>query len=284
MKLDEVEKVLHEHGYEVFYLDGFGFDIVARERRSILLKISENINSVKAHVAQRLRRISWFFDAKSFIVGNRRGPEQLMDMVIYHRYDMPAITPNTLNYILNGEKVSCVSRRGGLFFEINPDKIDVSMSDDIGVSRRCAYYYKSGEVPSVKPARMKKLKKLFGEDVTVMIEFTNREIDVKAIHPDMIQKKFSEIGLKSVSVREHICDVLAGTKDENVISKAANSERTLHYYSDRVKSACDALDLKPIFILRRKPRQKSIKDIPVVSVEELRSINDKKELLEMIEI
>jgi putative transcriptional regulator len=283
MKLDEVHRILETQGYEIFPLKGFGFDIVAKKRSNVFLKISENINSVKAHIAQRMRRISWFFDAKPYIIGDRRGDEQLLDAVVYQRYSIPAVNVRTFEYILNGEKITAFSERGGIYCDIKPGKIDVGFAPETGVTKRCVYYYKSGEIDSVKAERAGKLKKLFGDEVLANVRILDSKVEVDLRHPDFLQQRFSDMGFKSISVHEHIADVLAGAKKEQLLTKTGSSESTLQYYADRIKSACRALNMGPVFVIsRRKTNRKFIKDIPVISMQELKEIKSKDELFEAI--
>ena len=122
MLIDEVEDILEENGFGYSGYSGC-FDIIARKRDIFLLKVLSNIDSFQEEQGDSLKILSRNLPASTFLIGEHTRRECLQDDVMYERFGIPAITTGTFDKILNNEFPMIYRLRGGLFAEVNPEKL-----------------------------------------------------------------------------------------------------------------------------------------------------------------
>lgn len=118
--IKRVEKLLERSGYN--YCDYFGcFDIAAKKgKKVVLLKILNNVDSIKEEQANSLKTIATNLEATALIAGDRTRRERLEEEVIYHRFDIPTVSTSALgNFFMEEAKPLITRARGGLFAEID---------------------------------------------------------------------------------------------------------------------------------------------------------------------
>ena len=122
--IQKVEKTLKERKFNVCRYENLCLDLAAKQESCLLLlKILFNIDSIQKDQALGLRVLSSILNARSYIVGKITRTEFLKDGIVYERFEIPAVTPKTLEMILD-EKYPILRRdRGGLFVTIDPIKL-----------------------------------------------------------------------------------------------------------------------------------------------------------------
>ena len=152
---NKVMELMEENDYDYFSYSGC-FDILARKDEIFLLKLLNNIDSFQQEQADNLKVVSKNLDAQAFLVGSKTRRELLEDNIIYERFSVPAVTPNTLENILES-KIPKISRsRGGLFVNVNPQKLregrekaGLSQSElarKIGITKKSIYEHEHKEM------------------------------------------------------------------------------------------------------------------------------------------
>jgi putative transcriptional regulator len=284
--IEKLKQGLEKRDFEVLPVWGMGFDLIARRKGTYIIKYSENINSIKAAGAHKIKKIAGFLKSFAVIVGSKINDELMDDNVVYHRYGIPALNETTFYSILDGEMPRAVSGRGGITIEIDSSKIgdvDVdSAAQKLGVSKRNIFYYMSGDISSIKPERLENFKSEFG-DVFKHYEMKRFELDEREKYQFSFVHRLDEMGFENMEVNMSACDLLSRLHEFGLASKVGNSEWTLRYHADRIKHASSALGLKPLFVLRtRRKLKKEIKDIPTIST---KTIGDSspEEFLEIVE-
>src|SRR3989344_8528959 len=98
----EVERILDENDWD--YSQGAGcFDIVARKKELMLLKLLDNIDSFQEEQSRNLLAMSSALDANAFVIGSHTRRENLMDNVIYDRFGTFAMTTTTLQSMMESD-------------------------------------------------------------------------------------------------------------------------------------------------------------------------------------
>jgi putative transcriptional regulator len=276
---------LKSRDFEVAELWGMGFDLVAKKDETYLIKSSENINSIKAGVASRLKRIAGFLRSFAMVVGEKRGNQPLHNRVVYHRYGIPALNQRTFYDVLDGDFPERRSEKRGIIAEIDQSRlgeIDVEkVAKRLGVSRRCVFYYMSGDVGAIKQDKMEIFKEEFG-DVFKPYELKKFEIESDSSSYKFAQR-LEEMGFENAAVNTRVCDLLSRMQELGIVSKVGNSEWSLRYHAGSIKHVSEALEMKPLFILRtRKKMKKEVKGVPAVSTKTI-SESDSEEFLEIVE-
>src|SRR3989338_10769619 len=120
--INRVERVLEENNYDYSEYSGC-FDIVARRKETLLLKVLDNIDSFQEHQSLNLKVLSSQLEASTFVIGSHTRRENLMDNVIYDRFGTFAMTTTTLQAMMESDMPTLYRNRGGLFAEVNPAKL-----------------------------------------------------------------------------------------------------------------------------------------------------------------
>ncbi len=144
-------------------------DVAASGDSKMLLRLSQNIDSVSKREASSMKSAAEVIGAEAMIIGER-GHKLLCDQAIYERYSVMAMTPEALGDYLDGEPL-CLAERGGFKFEIENLKAlresagfsRGQLARRLGVSVTMVRKYEDGSSPS--PTTAKRLVDLFGSRV-----------------------------------------------------------------------------------------------------------------------
>lgn len=132
------------------------FDILARrDDILIILKIYKNIDSLTQSQAEELSKVAGTFLASPIIIGLKSKHNYLEEDVVYERYELPVISPQTLcNIIANEIHPEILSKRGGYYVKVDGkmlkqmrEKYNLSLKElaDLShVSRETIYKYEQG--------------------------------------------------------------------------------------------------------------------------------------------
>lgn len=140
------------------------FDIIAKKKNSkFLIKILKNIDSLSVEQSSALLKISNLLNATPILIGSRTRNYSMENGVVYERYGIKSITPNTFERYLGGAPPMVYSGRGGFFVNIDGtelrkvrEELNISigeLADFANVSRKTIYKYEQNMAnPSVEVA------------------------------------------------------------------------------------------------------------------------------------
>ena len=162
------------------------FDILARrDDILIILKIYKNIDSLTQTQAEELSKVAGTFLANPIIIGLKSKHNYLEEDVVYERYELPVISPQTLcNIIANEIHPEILSKRGGYYVKVNGEllkqmreKYNLSLKElaDLShVSRETIYKYEQGNSQTY-PETLLMLEEILN---------TNRAVDINLFESD----------------------------------------------------------------------------------------------------
>jgi putative transcriptional regulator len=133
------------------------FDLVAKKDVFLLLvKLLINIDSLREEQAYELKKLALMLSASPLIIGKKiRKSNDIEDGVVYSRYDIPAISKDTLrNLLINHVPPLIYTHRGGYKVKVNGEllkekRLEMGMSLNelarrVGVTKRAIYEYERG--------------------------------------------------------------------------------------------------------------------------------------------
>lgn len=139
---------LKSAGYDVFINAYSGmemcFEIIARHHShsefspNLLIKIIDNIDSIKPHIVNELKLIGRLMAAIPLLVASRNRHSILEDDSIYNRDELIAINLNTFHKILSSPHIPLAlsfAKKGGLFYDVNGEKM-THLRKEVGMSRK----------------------------------------------------------------------------------------------------------------------------------------------------
>lgn len=275
MLLQNVEEILDEAGFSYCEYRGC-FDIAARRDYILLLKVLTNVDSFQEEQANNLKVLSRDLEAKSMLIGLHTRREALSDNIVYERFEVPAVTPKTLDRMLHGFLPSLYRFRGGLFVDINPAQLrkarkDAGMSQSqlaqkVGITKKSVYEHESGKLRAVYQ-NATKIERVLRSRIIVPLELRvsySADSRPKSRFESKISRNFRRMGFETDSVYQSPFNMIAREKflllsdvDENM----RRIERNIPYISD-----FSSVTKKPAIVVTS---EEANFDIPSIKEEDL---------------
>ncbi len=220
--------------------------VAARGDRKLLIKVTRNIDEVHYREAKELHNIAYTLNIPSLIIGETYNRKPMEDMVMYERYGLPAITPQTLESVLSGrEEILLYYKRGEFYVSIDRRKLreareskKMSLGDlalALGVTRKAVYEYERGTM-DLNIDKAERLVEILGEDILKPIDIfkpptksiEDEEALTSATPSTLIVKHASKKGYRATCATSTVFDVALNTgKTKYTIIVEKRKERLL---------------------------------------------------------
>jgi len=288
--------LLQESGFivESFLHSNMCFDIIARKgKQTIILKVFENIDALRAEQALELKKLVVLFDAAVLLVGEKTKAFALEDNVIYNRYGISAVTYNTLRNFLKGNIPSISCFKGKEIVELNAEKLrekrnemGISFNDlarELDTTTESLYRYEQGAKASLGMA--KKLEAFFKTDLISEIDFLEKpqqidEMFLEERPEDEALGKIHAMGAKLALFKRAPFRAFSNPSERLLISEAKSKQ-------EAKRKALKLEKAKVVFkthsvIISKEPAKKTLGKSAVVGEEELDSFTKFSELFDLI--
>ena len=325
--LERINFLLKRANFETLSLDSFStkknqfcFDILVKKQDSIFtIKVFPNIDNLNQDILRDMKSLSLLLKSKPLLIGIRKRYQKLEDNTIYIREDLPFITVNTLENILNNNYPYILARRGGGIMFLNGDlvkelrsKHNISrqeLADKIGVTKRTICSYETENMhPSEKIAQ--KVLEIFGDNSIFkqinVLEWNfklNRDIMTTSEESELspfeahIYEVIKDIGISSYWYKKGPLPFKCSIYSENLVSNERNDFYPLFSGISDEKKSINELNIKclkvftslfnkqALFIINNDIKiPESEKDkIPIVKIKELEKIDDEDQFIELIQ-
>ncbi|WP_297506973.1 transcriptional regulator [Thermococcus sp.] len=297
-----VETVLRGAGYKTARLDfrGSCFDLVASRTLTLLfVKVVTNIDTVTEEQAEDLKRLARFFNASPIIVGLKSKNAELEEGVVYERFGIYALRPETLyDVLVENELPAVFAERGGLYVRINGKLLRElrerhgysvgELSRLLGVSRKTLLNYEKGEqAVSLDVALL--LEDIFDEPLVEPIDVLNAKVEAKLdLKPETplereIFERLRALGLGLVKVKKAPFNAVS-RGDEFRILTGIDEKKTSSTVrrAEMVAEVGRIINSEGVFILE-KTKTEVVDSVPLIPKESLREVRDADELINLIE-
>jgi len=252
---EEVGSTLRSRGFRIGFLEYPGgerksIDIIARRgSEKLLIKVSLEVDSVGYKEAYELTAISSVFGGLGVLVGRKTKKKELEDYVIYERHGIPALTPETLEELVEREEIFVYADRGGYYVRVDGRKLkekreemNMSLGDLaylLGVSRKAVYEYEKSKM-NLSLTTALRLVEIFGDEILVPFninELREREkttakkarITLRNAKLERIVYELSKMGLGTIVATEKTpVDLAVKSKDELAIASKDNVPHPEH--------------------------------------------------------
>lgn len=289
--VNNVVNILIKNGFSVAVSEGC-FDIAARREHLILIKILLNIDGMNEEQATSLRTVSYFLSAYPMVVAVKTNREFLNDEMIYSRFQLPVVTPGTLNTVLEEEAVAIKSAKGRHTAEIDAaalrekrSEMKMSMqelADAVGISKKALYEIETKRVnPTVET--LERLEKQLKIDLKTNYEMKVAEktfMKPKDEFERTVDKELKRMGMESSSVRYAPFEII-GREKFSVITSLSKDGLKIKREARTVRSLSDILATSGFFVAK-KSEGKAVSGVPVLLESELPEIDTPKELKKVI--
>ncbi len=297
-----VEAILRSAGYKTARLEfrGSCFDIVASRLVLLLfIKVVSNIDTVTEEQAEDLKRLAKFFNASPLIVGLRSKNAELEEGVVYERFGIYALRPETLyDVFMNNELPAIFAERGGLYVRINGQLLKElrerhgysinELAGLLGVSRKTLLNYERGE-QAVSLDVAIRLEELFDEPLAEPIDVLNAKVEAKLdVKPESplekeVFERLKHLGLGLVKVKKAPFNAVSKGEEFRILTGIDEKKtRSTLKRAEMVAEVGKIINSDGVFILE-KTKTEVVKEVPLIPKESLKEVKDADELIEMIE-
>jgi putative transcriptional regulator len=309
MKRSEIlgvtERILEKAGFRLSqrcYSRPCCFDIAAQgEKKLIFLRIQANIGNTYLNDVAELQKISGCFSALPLIVGEKTRKKPLEDDTVYTRYDVCAITAQTLeDMLLRGVYPFVEAGPGGYYIKLDGSLIRKrrqelglsvgKLAEMVGISRRTLYGYEN-EMAKASVSAAYKLEWILGAAVVQTTDVFQgpervcflakaRRIIAKHRLLKAVFRKFSQFDFKVTSTGRAPFDFIARCPEKGlkIIGGVADAgERNLDQRIREVKSLGEVIGAQAVFISyeERSPEER----VPLIRYKVFNKMKCPEELL-----
>ncbi|MEE9378800.1 MAG: helix-turn-helix domain-containing protein [Candidatus Lokiarchaeia archaeon] len=325
--LQRIDLLLKKANYETLALGNFTakkskfcFDLLVRKDDLVFsVKIFPNIDNINPNVIRDIKSLSTILKSKPLLIGIKNRYQKLEDNTIYIREELPFITLNTFENILDDKYPHILARRGGgvVFLDGNLMKTlredhtitRKELSEKLGVTKRtlCAYENESMR-PSEKIAKkileilenndiFKKIN-IFGwpikEDINKIEILEGKELSEFETH---VQDIIKDIGLSSYWYKKGSIPFklsLYSTSDKieaegfyPLFSGISEEQGKINEMSFKcLKMFTDLFHKTSLFIIDngiKIPEAFQKDKIPIVKIKKLEKVDNEEEFIELIQ-
>jgi len=283
-----VEDILERNGFDYYGYYGC-FDIIARRKQIILIKILGNVDSFQEEQAKNLKIISRSLNATASLIGTHTRREKLKDNVIYERFDIPAFTPNTLEHIVSNDLPIIQRNRGGYFAKVSSEKLranrnnkditQTELADMVGITKKSIYEHESRDMDMQYDIAVK-IEKIVGNIIlptNINVEFKNIENRPHDRFEKIVSNDLSKLGFKTDFVYKTPFNIIAKETQFLLFSDADENEKHIERNIPYMEGF-SKISKKPVLIITKN---ESAFGLPTIEERELKEIT-KKELKKIV--
>jgi len=282
-----------------------GFDLVARRDNSLLIiKVLTNIDALSEDVAKEIKVLSTVLKGSPILIGERSGTDFLEDEVVYDRFGIQAITPATLrNHLLEGIKVEAYAAPGGLYVNLDQEKIKKlreeqnislgSFARHIRVSRRTASMYEDGMNARIEVAA--RIEEFLGDKVTRTLDILKSPQPIKkeAVSFHGEKDRLREFQKEIFSLLEHVgysvipmerCpfEALSKNREKILLTCVHKYDKKLVKKAEIVSNISRVTERYAVLFTDKDVNKKNIAGTPLIVKRELKKVREPEEILELI--
>ena len=325
--LERINLILKRADYETLSLDNFStkknrfcFDVLVKKQDSIFsIKVFPNIDNLNQDVLRDMKSLSLLLKSKPLLIGIRNRYQKLEDNTIYVRENLPFITVDTLENIINNKYPYILARRGGSIIFLDGDlvkelrtKQSISrqeLADKIGVSKRTICSYENENMRPSERIAQKILEILENNSIFKRIDILewnfklNKEImtisEEKELNPfeAHIYEVIKDIGISSYWYKKGPLPFKFSIYSENMefnnehdfyplFSGILDEKKKINQLNIKcLKTFNNLFNKQALFIINNDIKiPDSEKDkIPIVKIKELEKIDDEDQFIELIQ-
>lgn len=290
--VNRLVKNLLDKEFQLFLTSGC-FDIAARKEFVMLIKALTNVDGFVQEQAQSLKTISYFVSAYPLVVSERTNRGFLYDEVIYSRFQVPVVTPQMFECMIEEEIIPEVKAIKGkhtvtintTYLRKKREELNLSLeelSKEIRISKKALYEIENQRVNPTQET-VKRLEELLGIDLKV--PYRMERVERTYVEPkDEFQKKvsleFSRLGIDNSAVTSASFEIIGKEKTSLVTGLSTNTVKIKKVVS-QVKGLSSIFSSQGIFVAK-KSHEQAIDGVPIVLESELPELKNSRELNKLI--
>ncbi|MBI2076028.1 MAG: helix-turn-helix domain-containing protein [Candidatus Aenigmarchaeota archaeon] len=288
---EEVISILEEAQYDYSEYSGC-FDVVGRKKRDmVLLKLLGNVDSLQFSQANNLKILSTTLSATALVIGQRTRRETLENGVIYDRFEIPTVTPKTLENILVFRELPFLYRfRGGFFVKVNAEKLregrakekltQRALADKAQITKKSVYEHERSTA-NTEYTTAQKMEKALGASIMEHFSLSDFQLNVKPndaknafeMH---VSRDMNKLGFETELVYQTPFNIIARERFI-VLSEAGDNE-----YLEKNESGLLRFSKTAKMPVLAVTKEETSLDVPSIKEKELRELSSARELRKLL--
>lgn len=287
------------------------FDVAARKGETLLLcKVLFNIDGLNEETAREMKYLAEYLGGSAIVLGAKTRDQMLEDSVVYMRYDILALSVQTLHdYFIENIPPLVSAAPGGLYVSIEGDLLKKSRMDQsmslgtlatmVGVSRRTiSKYEEEGMDASIDVVLQ--LEDIFGVELARPINIlktcgsrkprkkaeseTENQTRASTLLPeDLILNTISMLGYDVLPTTQAPFKAISRDKSSIILTGVSEFNTTVIKRAHLMSSISCVTETQSVFIINGHSKIKSVENTVLIEKKELDKISDSQELLDFIE-
>ncbi len=287
------------------------FDVAARKGETLLLcKVLFNIDGLNEETAREMKYLAEYLGGSAIVLGAKTRDQMLEDSVVYMRYDILALSVQTLHdYFIENIPPLVSAAPGGLYVSIEGDLLKKSRMDQsmslgtlatmVGVSRRTiSKYEEEGMDASIDVVLQ--LEDIFGVELARPInilkscgsrkprkktesETENQTRPSTLLPEDLILNTISMLGYDVLPTTQAPFKAISRDKSSIILTGVSEFNTTVIKRAHLMSSISCVTETQSVFIINGHSKIKSVENTVLIEKKELDKISDSQELLDFIE-
>ena len=309
-----IREIMSNAGFyvsDLYSMRPIGFDLIARRDNSLLIiKVLTNINALSENVAKELIVLSELLNGHPLLIGERSGAGLLEDDVVYDRFGIQSISPETLkSHLLDGAPLKIYAAPGGFYVNLDNERLTKlrqkqnislgSFARSVKVSRRTVRMYEEGMNARVEFAS--RIEELLGDTVTLSIDILRKnpkkpQSEEKEIKPsysyaqtdrikDFQREVFSilkQVGYEIIPMDRCPFDAVSKNKERILLTCVHRYDKKLLRKAQIVSSISKITEKQAVLFTEGEVNRTNIDGTPLIIKKELRKIRGPEEIIELI--
>jgi putative transcriptional regulator len=306
--IDSVRTILTRAGFYVSELCSIrpvGFDLVARRDNSLLIiKVLSNVDALSEEVARELRVLSSLLRGSPLLIGDRSGLRLLETDVVYDRFGLPTISPETLHHhLLDGLQLTVYAAPGGFYVKLDTEKLirlrrEANLSlglfaRSVKVSRRMVRMYEDGMNARVEVAI--RIEDMLGEPISIPLDVlqpkqssqetvSSSEGDLGSLQnfQRQIFTILREVGYQIIPMERCPFEAVSKDKDKILLTCVHKYDNKLKKKAHVINSISKITEKHAVLFIDKETTKTSIEGTPLIIRRELKNLRSPEDILELI--
>ena len=301
--INTTRAILAKAGFDVssaLNIRGVCFDVVARlDDKVLIIKVLSNIDAFSKDNAEEMKTLAEALNATPLVTGERSSSGALEAGIVYSRFNISIISNETLaDLLLEDAPPFIFAAPGGLYVKLDNELLKSiretrsislgTLAETAGVSRRTIQMYESGMGAMIDAAL--RIEEYLGLPIIEPIDpFTfkseEREKEERILHDPVDSFAFNQLLNLGFSVRPVVKSPFeAVTHNDNALmltSLGSDDEKVIQR-AIVASELSRIMDRFSVLIVEKKHDRDNINTTAVVSNEELKKIDEPRELTDLV--
>jgi len=278
------------------------FDLAARQGNTLLFcKVLYNIDGLNEETAREMKSLAKYLNGYPILIGAKTRDQLLEDSVVYMRYDIPALSIQTLyDYFVENVPPLVSAAPGGLYVSIDGDvlkeaRMNISMSlgalaSELGVSRRTISKYEEGKMDASIDIVLhleEILDMALAKSIDILRSF-EKELDPATVNEDTSERKtppndnilnlIYTLGYDVLSTKQAPFKAVSKDTSSTFLTGVSEYSNAMVKRAHLMSSISNVIETQSVFIIEGKSRYKSVEDTVLIERDELNNIADADDL------